>query len=47
MDYFNVLNRTRFENANNNIDNTSNYGLVSSGQQNNPRQGQLSGRFTF
>ncbi|WP_348270117.1 carboxypeptidase-like regulatory domain-containing protein [Edaphobacter paludis] len=47
MDYFNALNRTVFNNPNNNIDNTSNYGLVSAGQQNNPRQGQLSGRLTF
>ncbi|MDW5266621.1 MULTISPECIES: carboxypeptidase-like regulatory domain-containing protein [Acidobacteriaceae] len=47
MDYFNVLNRTYFENPNSNIDNTSNYGLVPSGQQNNARQGQLSGRITF
>lgn len=47
VDYFNVLNRTYFENPNTNIDNTSNYGLVPSGQQNNARQGQLSGRFTF
>ncbi|WP_263381277.1 TonB-dependent receptor [Granulicella arctica] len=47
MDYFNILNRTYFENPNSNIDNTSNYGLVPSGQQNNPRQGQISGRLTF
>ncbi len=47
MSYFNVLNRVRFNGPNTNIDNASNYGFVSSGQQNNARQGQLSGRFTF
>ncbi|NYF78894.1 TonB-dependent receptor domain-containing protein [Granulicella arctica] len=59
MDYFNVLNRTQFEDPNNNnnqltntgqnnnIDNASNFGFVAAGQQNNPRQGQLSGRIVF
>ncbi len=59
MDYFNVLNRTQFENPNNNnnsstntgdnnnIDNVGNFGFVHAGQQNNPRHGQLSGRLTF
>ncbi len=49
MDYFNVLNRTQFNNPNNNIDNTSNYGFVNAGPSGNlnPRQGQLSGRITF
>jgi hypothetical protein len=47
MSYFNSLNRTYFENPNANIDNTSNYGFVPSGQQNNPRQGQLKGVLTF
>ena len=47
MTYFNALNRVRFNNPNNNIDNASNFGYVNSGQQNNARQGQLSGRITF
>ncbi len=52
MNYFNVLNRTRFNNVSNNnfgnnIDNTSNFGYVQAGQQNTQRQGQLSGRLTF
>ena len=47
MTYFNALNRVRFNNPNNNIDNASNFGYVNSGQQNNARQGQLSGRVTF
>ncbi len=47
MNYFNLLNRVRFENPNTNIDNASNFGFVNSGQQNSPRQGQLSGRFIF
>lgn len=47
MSYFNVLNRVQFENPNNNIDNVSTYGYVPAGQQNTPRQGQLSGRITF
>jgi hypothetical protein len=46
MDYFNVLNRTQFNGPGTNIDN-SNFGLLSPGQQNTPRQGQLSGRFVF
>ncbi len=47
MNYFNLLNRTRFNGPNTNIDDASNFGLVNSGQQNSARQGQLSGRFTF
>ncbi len=47
MNYFNLLNRTRFNDPNTNIDDTSNFGLVNSGQQNSARQGQLSGRLTF
>ncbi len=47
MNYFNLLNRVRFENPNQNIDNASNFGYVNSGQQNSARQGQLSGRVTF
>ena len=58
MNYFNLLNRTRFENVNNNgngqgvgfgnnINNTTNFGFVQAGQQNTQRQGQLSGRLTF
>ena len=46
MDYFNVLNRVQFNGPGTNIDN-ANYGLLSAGQQNTPRQGQLSGRFVF
>ncbi len=46
MNYFNLLNRVRFNGPDNNVDD-SNYGLVTSGQQNNPRQGQLGGRITF
>jgi hypothetical protein len=46
MDYFNVLNRTQFNGPGTNIDN-SNYGLLTPGQQNTPRQGQLSGRLVF
>ncbi len=52
MNYFNVLNRVRFESTNNNnnnntIDNAANFGYLSAGQQNNARQGQLSGRLQF
>ncbi len=47
MNYFNILNRVRFNGPNQNIDDTSNFGFVNSGQQNNPRQGQVSGRLTF
>ena len=47
MTYFNALNRVQFNNPNNNIDNFSNFGLIPSGQQNSPRQGQISGRITF
>jgi len=47
MNYFNLLDRTRFNDPNTNIDDTSNFGLVNSGQQNSARQGQLSGRLTF
>jgi Carboxypeptidase regulatory-like domain len=46
MDYFNVLNRTQFNGPGTNIDN-SNYGLLTPGQQNTPRQGQVSGRVVF
>jgi hypothetical protein len=46
MDYFNALNRTQFNGPGKNIDN-SNFGLLTPGQQNTPRQGQLSGRVTF
>lgn len=47
MNYFNVLNRTRFNGPNTNVDDLTNFGLVNSGQQNSPRQGQISGRVTF
>ncbi len=47
MTYFNVLNRTRFNAPNTNIDNGSNFGKLNAGQQNNARQGQISGRITF
>lgn len=49
MNYFNLLNRTRFNNPsdNNNVDNGSNFGLINAGQQNSPRQGQISGRISF
>ncbi len=58
MNYFNLLNRTRFENVNNNgntqgvgfgnnVNNTTNFGFVQAGQQNTQRQGQISGRLTF
>ncbi len=46
MNYFNLLNRVRFNGPNNNVDD-SNYGYVTSGQNNGPRQGQISGRVTF
>ncbi len=46
MNYFNVLNRVRFNGPTTNVDD-SNYGYVTSGQNNNPRQGQLGGRVTF
>ncbi len=54
MNYFNLLNRTRFNAPNTNIDDTSNYGFVNAGQQgltgtgnSGARNGQLSGRITF
>ena len=58
MNYFNLLNRTRFENVDNNgntqnvgygnnASNVGNFGFVQAGQQNTQRQGQLSGRLTF
>jgi len=47
MNYFNILNRTRFNGPNTNVDDTSNYGYVNPGQQNGPRQGQISGRVNF
>lgn len=48
MTYFNALNRVRFNGPDNNVDHgTNNFGYVFPGQQNSPRQGQLSGRFTF
>lgn len=46
MNYFNLLNRTRFNGPDTNVDD-SNYGYVTGGQSNNPRQGQLAGRITF
>lgn len=54
MNYFNLLNRVRFNTPNNNISDTSNFGTVpGNGQQSltgspsGARNGQLSGRFTF
>jgi hypothetical protein len=47
MNYFNLLNRVRFNGPNTNIDDAANFGLVNAGQQNNARQGQLSGRLQF
>ena len=54
MNYFNLLNRTRFNGPNTNIDDTSNYGYVpGNGQQSltgspsGARNGQLSGRIQF
>ncbi len=54
MNYFNLLNRTRLNNPNTNIDNASNFGFVpANGQQpltgspSGARNGQLSGRITF
>ena len=54
MNYFNLLNRTRFNNPNTNIDNGSNFGYVpANGQQSltgtnsGARNGQLSGRIQF
>ena len=48
MNYFNLLNRVRFNGPNNNVDD-ANYGYVTSGEAggHNPRQGQISGRVTF
>ena len=46
MNYFNVLNRVRFNGPDNNVDD-SNYGYVTSGQNNNARQGQLGARVSF
>ena len=46
MNYFNLLNRVQHENPDSNVDDT-NYGYVTSGQQNTQRQGQLGGRITF
>ena len=46
MNYFNVLNRVLFNGPDNNVDD-SNYGYVTSGQNNSPRQGQIGGRITF
>ena len=48
MNYFNILNRTRFRDPETNVDN-SNYGYVTAGEASghNPRQGQISGRITF
>lgn len=54
MNYFNLLNRVRFQSPNNNnygsnIDNASNFGYIQAGEASghNARQGQLSGRVTF
>ncbi len=54
MNYFNLLNRTRFNGPNTNISNASNFGFVpANGQQglsgsvSGARNGQLSGRITF
>lgn len=54
MNYFNVLNRVRFNGPNMNVNDTSNFGTVpGNGQQSltgspsGARNGQLSGRFTF
>ena len=54
MNYFNLLNRTRFNGPNTNIDDTSNYGYVpGNGQQSltgspsGARNGQVSGRIQF
>ncbi len=53
MNYFNLLNRVRFNSPNANIDNSSNFGFIPSGQQSlngsnsGARNGQLSGRLTF
>ena len=46
MDYFNALNRTIFNGPDNNISD-GNYGFVSTGQSNTPRQGQVSGKIVF
>ncbi len=47
MNYFNILNRTRFHGPNLNIDDRANFGFVNNGQINSPRQGQISGRVNF
>ncbi len=47
MNYFNILNRTRFNGPNTNVDDQTNFGRVNSGQTNSPRQGQISGRVNF
>ena len=47
MNYFNILNRTRFNGPNNNVDDLANFGFVNSGQTNTQRQGQISGRIQF
>ncbi len=46
MSYFNILNRVQFNNPDANIDD-GNYGLVTAGQQNTPRQGQLGAKIEF
>ncbi len=46
MNYFNLLNRVQHNGPDNNLDD-GNYGYVTSGQNNSPRQGQLGGRITF
>ncbi len=46
MNYFNVLNRVRFNGPDTNT-NDSNYGYVTPGQNGNPRQGQLGARVSF
>ncbi len=46
MDYFNAFNRTIFNGPGTNIDN-ANFGLLTPGQANTPRQGQVSGKLNF
>ena len=46
MNYFNILNRTRFNGPDNNVGD-GNYGYITNGQSNSPRAGQLSGRINF
>ncbi len=46
IDYFNALNRTIFNDPGTNINN-GDYGRLTPGQSNTPRQGQVSGRINF